>query len=150
MPTSSRPSETTLLSDFVTSILGLGSSAAATQAKDHLIKLDYAEYNGLAHSNGVSAWLGMRYAAPPLRDLRFRAPADPVVESGIVEAKIDGPVCYSTGDPWKPGGPKSDDCLYISVFAPTDAREGDNLPVYFYIQGGGYNANSNCKWSTAS
>ena len=32
----------------------------------------------------------------------------------------------------------SEDCLFLNVFAPADAREGDNLPVLVYIHGGGF------------
>ena len=32
----------------------------------------------------------------------------------------------------------SDDCLFLNIFAPENAKEGDNLPVLFYIHGGGF------------
>ena len=32
----------------------------------------------------------------------------------------------------------SDDCLFLNVFAPKNAKEGDNLPVIVYIHGGGF------------
>lgn len=36
-----------------------------------------------------------------------------------------------------------EDCLFINVFAPSNATRHSRLPVWFYIQGGGYNTNSN-------
>lgn len=42
-----------------------------------IVDLGYSKYEGTALSNGVSQWLGIRFAAPPLGDLRFRAPVDP-------------------------------------------------------------------------
>ena len=32
----------------------------------------------------------------------------------------------------------SEDCLFLNVFTPEDAKEGDNLPVLIYIHGGGF------------
>ena len=32
----------------------------------------------------------------------------------------------------------SEDCLFLNVFTPEDAKEGDNLPVLLYIHGGGF------------
>ena len=42
------------------------------------IDLGYSKYLGVDECNGISHWLGIRYAAPPVGDLRFRAPQDPV------------------------------------------------------------------------
>ena len=42
-----------------------------------LVKLSYTTYEGTALPNGVTQWLGLRYASPPLGSLRFRAPTDP-------------------------------------------------------------------------
>ena len=32
----------------------------------------------------------------------------------------------------------SEDCLFLNVFTPENAKAGDNLPVLFYIHGGGF------------
>jgi len=32
----------------------------------------------------------------------------------------------------------SEDCLFLNIFTPENAREGDKLPVLFYIHGGGF------------
>ena len=46
-------------------------------AVDPVVELGYTSYQGTALSNGISQWLGIRYAAPPLGQLRFAAPQDP-------------------------------------------------------------------------
>lgn len=46
------------------------------------VDLGYGKYTGVARPNNISQWLGIRYAAPPLGDLRFRAPQDPLMEKG--------------------------------------------------------------------
>lgn len=50
---------------------------------DPLVTLDYTSYAGTTLPNGISQWLGIRYAAPPLGNLRFSAPQDPVANSTI-------------------------------------------------------------------
>jgi carboxylesterase type B len=37
----------------------------------------------------------------------------------------------------------AEDCLFLDVLAPSDATPRSKLPVWFFIQGGGYAANSN-------
>lgn len=53
-----------------------------------------------------------------------------------------GPLCISTSSHPIPAG-QSEDCLYLSVFAPTSATAGSKLPVFFFIQGGGFNSDAN-------
>lgn len=41
----------------------------------------------------------------------------------------------------------SEDCLFINVFAPSNVTPNSKLPVWFYIQGGGYASNSNANYN---
>lgn len=50
------------------------------------VHLDYATYKGVALQDGISQYLGMRFAAPPVDDLRWRAPRDPPQEEGVQDA----------------------------------------------------------------
>lgn len=43
-----------------------------------------------------------------------------------------------------------EDCLFINVYAPTDASTDSPLPVYFYISGGGFNALSDANLNGTS
>lgn len=54
---------------------------------DPVVDLGYAKYEGTGLGTGVNQFLGIRYAAPPLNDLRFRAPQDPAQQDGLQEAK---------------------------------------------------------------
>ncbi|KAM3447938.1 hypothetical protein MY3296_008266 [Beauveria thailandica] len=103
-----------------------------------IVTLPYAKYNGLVLSNGVTQWLGMRYAAPPIGDRRFRPPEEPLSETGIQEAKVHGDRCLVTGRPARDPG-HSEDCLFINVQAPTHAKGNSRLPVFVYLRGDGYN-----------
>lgn len=80
MPRGIRYLFTTILASFAP---WLDFSAAQN---DFVVDLGYAQYQGMALENGITQWLGMRFAAPPLGDLRFRAPADPLPEEGVVQA----------------------------------------------------------------
>lgn len=48
--------------------------------------LGYSQYQGINLQNGVKHWLGIRYAAAPIGDLRFAAPHDPTPNSTIQKA----------------------------------------------------------------
>lgn len=51
-----------------------------------IVDLGYSRYQGVALANGVDEYLGMRYARPPLNELRFRGPEDPELTDEIVDA----------------------------------------------------------------
>lgn len=124
-------------------------SAAMLQtvfAVQPVVHLNYTSYRGTALNNGVTQWLGMRFAAPPLGDLRFREPQAPNSESGVRDASAFGPICIGTGS-GPPNKDMNEDCLLINVFAPSKAKQGSKLPVYLFIQGGGFNTNSNANYN---
>ncbi|KAI9371926.1 Alpha/Beta hydrolase protein [Aspergillus egyptiacus] len=113
-------------------------------ARQVVVDLGYAQYRGQALSNGIAQWLGIRYAAPPLGPLRFSAPRDPEELSGVQDASQHGPLCIPTGNYPIPEG-TSEDCLFLDVYTPARLRGGlsDLLPVFVWIQGGGFNSNAN-------
>jgi hypothetical protein len=54
--------------------------------KNPIIDLGYTKYQGVTRKTGVTQWLGIRYAAPPLGDLRFAEPKDPLKEPAVQRA----------------------------------------------------------------
>lgn len=44
----------------------------------------------------------------------------------------------------------SEDCLFLDVYAPSNATESSKLPVFFFIQGGGFNSNANANFNGSS
>ncbi|TPX25062.1 hypothetical protein DIZ76_010511 [Coccidioides immitis] len=116
-------------------------NASSCKPEDSCRDLGYAKYQGVPDPNGVTSWLGMRYAAPPVGELRFAAPQDPAKEEGIQVANVRQKRCLSTGA--RIAKRESEDCLFLDVFAPLNATKDSKLPVYFFIQGGGFNMNAN-------
>lgn len=116
------------------------------------VSLNYTTYEGERLSSNISRFLGMRYAAPPLGNLRFRAPVEPPHPSPnskpiIKQATRFRPICLAAGRGY-PYGDQSEDCLFVNVWAPADAIPGkSNLPVWVFISGGGYNSLSNANWN---
>jgi hypothetical protein len=78
------------LSLFISATLGLWKPAELSPPPAESIKtivdLGYSRYQGISLCSGVNQFLGMRYAAPPLGKLRFRAPKLPLWTSGLQSA----------------------------------------------------------------
>ena len=87
----------------------------------------------------VWAWKGIPFAKPPLAELRWRAPQDPEPWDGVRAAQEQPPKSLQpTMAPaltMLPEATGSEDCLYLNIFRPQ--TDEDNLPVYFWIHGGG-------------
>lgn len=91
-------------------------------------------------TNGVTEWLGIPYAAPPVGPLRWQPPQPPAPWTTTLNATAFANECVQTS-PDRGGGPvagSSEDCLYLNVWAPQNAYAGENLPVMVHIHGGGF------------
>jgi len=67
-------------------------------AVDPLVSLGYTRLQGVSQAQGITQWLGVRYAAPPLGQLRFRAPIDPPATTGVVDSTKVGSQNQGGGD----------------------------------------------------
>ena len=107
-----------------------------------VVDLGYEQYQGVANSStGLNTWRGIRYAAPPTGKLRWQAPHVPAINRGkVISADAYPPRCPQSPDaPLPPmyNFTGTEDCLFLSVYAPPNAA---NLPVLVWIHGGGYGA----------
>jgi carboxylesterase type B len=107
-----------------------------------IVRVDTGLVRG-ARSAGVDSFLGVPYAQPPTGDLRWRAPQPAVAWRGVRDALAFGNRCPASAST---NGPRSEteDCLFLNVQRPANARAGERLPVYLWIHGGGLvNGSSN-------
>ena len=91
----------------------------------------------------VKAYLGLPYAAPPVGDLRWKAPQPPAKWKAERDATQFGAHCaqrHVYDDMIFLDGHESEDCLFLNVYTPADAKAKSKLPVMFWIHGGGYSA----------
>jgi para-nitrobenzyl esterase len=91
------------------------------------------------HSNGLSVYKGIPFAAPPVGDLRWRPPEHAARWAATRKADAFAPACMQVGVSM-PGEtpPKVDeDCLYLNIWTPAKSPR-ERLPVIVWIYGGGY------------
>ena len=84
---------------------------------------------------GVRAYLGIPYAAPPIGRLRWAPPGPPAPWEGVRAHEAFGPGCPQPKQ--NPAADYSEDCLSLNVWAPIKA--GKRMPVMVWIHGGGFN-----------
>ncbi|MDI9700213.1 carboxylesterase/lipase family protein [Burkholderia cenocepacia] len=89
-------------------------------------------------NNGVIAFKGIPFAAPPVGDLRWRPPQPVAAWSGVRQATSFVHDCMQTSGPNATlTVTPSEDCLYLNVWRPQSGN-GKNLPVMVWIYGGAY------------
>jgi para-nitrobenzyl esterase len=120
-------------------ILGL---SVSLHAESLTVTTTQGKVHGKTINDGkVKAFLGLPYAAPPVGDMRWKAPAAPAKWSGERDATKFGAHCAQNAvfaDMVFQDGGDSEDCLFLNVYAPADATAKSQLPVMFWIHGGGF------------
>ena len=99
------------------------------------VKVEQGMLQGVAEG-GIIIYKGIPFAAPPVGDLRWRAPQPPSLWKGVRICNKFAAAPIQAGD--SPSG-KSEDCLYLNIWAPAKSP-GEKIPVLVWIYGGAFNA----------
>ncbi|MFD5629005.1 carboxylesterase/lipase family protein [Streptomyces sp. NPDC127072] len=138
-----------LVAALVVATFALSASGVAAQPADAggrargapVVRTDSGLVRGVAAPR-ADRFLGLPYAAPPVRELRFAPPAAPASWQGIRTADRQSPACLQ----FEPTGVReeqvlSEDCLYLDVYRPAGvskkAKVKAKLPVMVWFHGGG-------------
>ena len=105
------------------------------------IQVDSGLIAGKVLNSGVKAWLGIPYAKPPVRELRWKPP-QPITWKGVYNADRKMPECIQVLrshniNHYFGEEPTCEDCLYMNIWAPPNSRATSKLPVIIFIYGGG-------------
>ncbi|GAC1558722.1 MAG: carboxylesterase/lipase family protein [Polyangiales bacterium] len=103
---------------------------------DGVVQTDRGAVRG-ARDGAVWSFLGVPYAAPPVGELRWRAPAPAACWSGALAATSWGPACPQSDAAGTAPVFGDEDCLRAQVWTrslASDARK----PVLVWIHGGGF------------
>lgn len=132
---------------LILSVLAL--AACSTAAPENpVLTIDGGQVQGVtADIPGVYVYRGIPYAAPPLGELRWKAPQPVVPWEGVLVADSFGhpsyqavhyPGGYATEWGYGDEAPYSEDCLYLNVWTKAPGQVDKKLPVALWIHGGGY------------
>src|ERR1700722_8698755 len=98
------------------------------------VRIDSGLVSGKLLGSGVRAYFGVPFAAPPVRELRWREPQPVPPWNGVLDADRPAPECMQSlraHDINNYFGEEStsEDCLYLNVWTPPDRTSGTGSPV---------------------
>ncbi len=114
-------------------------------AIDQPVKVSGGQVQGVPGKDAsITAFKGIPFAAPPIGDMRWRAPKPVAPWQGVRKAGEFGNSCVQNivaeKKPWTyefmTHTDVSEDCLFLNVWTGAKAA-GEKRPVYIYIYGGG-------------
>lgn len=122
--------------------------ACTSEPANPVLTIEGGQVQGVSADNpGVYVYRGIPYAAPPIGELRWKAPQPVVPWEGVMIADRFGhpgyqavhyPGGYATEWGYGDEAPYSEDCLYLNVWTKAPGQVDKKLPVALWIHGGGY------------
>ena len=86
---------------------------------------------------GLAVYKAIPYAAPPVGNLRWKAPQPAKAWEGVRKCDTFGPLPPQPTRPGRTADMMSEDCLYLGIATPAKSAN-DKLPVMVWIHGGGF------------
>ena len=86
---------------------------------------------------GLAVYKAIPYAAPPVGNLRWKAPQPAKAWEGVRKCDTFGPLPPQPTRPGRTAEMMSEDCLYLGIATPAKSAS-DKLPVMVWIHGGGF------------
>lgn len=119
-----------------------GIAGAATDQ----VTIESGQLEGTVNADGsVRMFKGVPFAAPPVGDLRWKAPQPAPKWDGVRKADKFGSACMQTnvfGDIYFRDAQPSEDCLNLAIWIPAKVKD-TKIPVLVWYYGGGFVAGSN-------
>ncbi|KAL7299946.1 hypothetical protein TKK_0007265 [Trichogramma kaykai] len=119
----------------------------------------------ISRTQRVVQFLGIPYAQPPIRQLRFAPPmTDPLPSwNGMRNASMFGPSCPQVTSRRKlhdrlfmrllpsdmPDPGLSEDCLFLNIYVPDGNRPAEGWPVMVWFHGGDFNGGTPAIWDAS-
>ena len=133
---------------FLASLTAIIAAPALSASQAPIVNIAQGRISGVPQ-DGAFAYLGIPYAAPPVGELRWRAPQPASVWKGVRAADKFGPGCIQDPSPggfgpwtheYQVQGPTSEDCLTLSIWIPRKLKRP--AAVLMWIHGGGFQIGS--------
>ena len=128
-------------------ILLLGSCATGPAPLDELVLLQEGQISGVKDTESdIISYKGIPFAAPPVGELRWKAPQAVEPWEGVLNCDAFGaspvqgkpaPFMFWSEEFLIPAEPISEDCLFLNVWSGAESPD-EQLPVLVYIYGGGF------------
>ena len=137
----------TLLFSFILATLVGCSKTETAQINNPILTVEGGQIQGVAGEKpGVMVYKGIPYAAPPIKENRWKAPQPVIPWEGVRQCNKFGhppfqfvhyPGGYTTEWGYGDESPYSEDCLYLNVYTKAPGQLDKKMPVAVWIFGGG-------------